>query len=246
MRLLAVGLLVLALAGCSSDDDGPDDDGARSNGEPLSTFAQQTPAEIVAAADDAMAAIQSMRVTGTVDNEDGLDFDARVDKDGNCTATVAAFGGHAEAIEAATGSYVKADDAFWENTALDEEQAAIMSDVADGKWVRSPRRTGVLGTFCDLDAMLKLIGSGEADLAEVGDEAEIDGQTAVGITSDASAGGTTTLWVAVDAPHHMLKVETVGGDEPGVFTVSEIDVPVQIELPPASDVLDIEKLAERR
>jgi hypothetical protein len=117
-----------------------------------------------------------------------------------------------------------------------------MNEQAGGKWVRTPRSMGYFAPFCDLDELLDQVLAGDPTSAEKGEETDVEGQRAIALTADVSGGGTSTMWVASDAPHYLLKIETVGGDDPGVFTFSGYDEPVDVPIPPAEEVIDLGKV----
>jgi hypothetical protein len=63
------------------------------------------------------------------------------------------------------------------------------------------------------------------------------------VASKDTGGQSSTGYVLVDDPHYLVKVEQVGGKEPGSVTFSEFDADVRTEAPAEADTVDLSKLA---
>jgi hypothetical protein len=166
--------------------------------------------------------------------------------EGDCTGTVSrGDSGSADVVTLNGTSWFKPDEEFWRAQA---GQAAdqIISTVGD-KWVQLPEGDQSFASFCDLDGLLDQIGGGPDDNAsKKGETEEVDGEEAIKLTRDAQeGGGTITVWVAVDDPHHILKVEQAEGDSPGTFTFSEFDQDASIEAPADDEVITVEELQQQ-
>jgi len=233
MRLSAVALsFVLATTLVACGDDEKDSTG---HGD----YAHKSAEQIRKDVDFTMAGVGSLRMVG---ESDGFTFTASADRDGGCVASVTVGDGSADLLEEASGSYVRGDETFWANAADTPAHGRQMNEQAGGKWVRTPRSMGYFAPFCDLDELLDQVLAGDPTSAEKGEETDVEGQRAIALTADVSGGGTSTMWVASDAPHYLLKIETVGGDDPGVFTFSGYDEPVDVPIPPAEEVIDLGKV----
>jgi hypothetical protein len=180
-------------------------------------YAHKSAEQIRKDVDFTMAGVGSLRMVG---ESDGFTFNASADRDGECVASVTVGDGSADT----------------------PAHGRQMNEQAGGKWVRTPRSMGYFAPFCDLDELLDQVLAGDPTMAEKGEETDVEGQRAIALTADVSGGGTSTMWVASDAPHHLLKIETVGGDDPGVFTFSGYDEPVDVPIPPAEEVIDLGKV----
>ena len=119
-------------------------------------------------------------------------------------------------------SWFRPDEEFWRaqgGPAADQ----IISTVGDD-WVQLPEGDESFASFCDLDGLLEQIEDDEDQKpSEKGETEDVDGQEAIKLTRDNAkeGGGTTTVWVAVDDPHHILKVEREGGEAPSSVSFSE-------------------------
>jgi hypothetical protein len=227
--LAAVALLA---SGCGSDSK----PGTSEKTEPQSSFARQTVAEIRSATATDMANIESVTITGDVPEQE-LTFTVSLDSDGNCTGDIEAGGGKGSVVESASGSFVTGDELFW-NAFVGPEKAAQMIAVAEDAWVRTPREAGYFLPQCDFKVIVPTLTTGDAKAATKGEESEVDGESAVAISSS-EGGVTSTAWIATDAPHHLLKLTTKGGKDAGTFTLSGFDEPVDAALPADAKVIDL-------
>lgn len=203
-------------------------------------FADESAETILAAAEEDMKGLTSVRVAGnlTVDGEE-LDFDMRVSTAGDCSGTLGVAGGQAELMSVDGTVYMKPDDAVW--TALAGPDADMIKSVVGDKWISEPAGDGGFGALCDLDELLSDLGDEETD-GEVGDVEDVDGAEAVTVSSETEEGDPLTLWVAVDEPHHILKMEVAEGAEPGTVTFSEFDEELDLEAPAEDEVVDFDEL----
>jgi hypothetical protein len=229
---VAVCVLVLAgLAACSDDgDDSPE------------SFSDGTAAEIRDAVVADMEELTSVRMAGTATVEgQPVTLDVQMDTDGNCVGSIVLKGGRAQLINTPTESYLRGTGQFWRNTSQTPAQGAAFVRKVGSKWVRMGEGAGGFSSFCDLDQIVSSI-SEESITVDKGEFGEVDGVGAVSLTKPGSVGGTDTVWVAAEGRHYILKLETVGGDEPGSFTLTDHDQPVDVHLPDASEVIDLDNL----
>lgn len=198
-------------------------------------FAEQDAEQITDQAREAMADLESVRMVGRLTQDDqDLAMDLAMDVDGQCTGTIDAGEGHAEFVNT-DASYIKGDQAFWE-AAAGEQAVSIVAVVGD-KWAKVPSEAG-FASSCDLDGFLTAMGEDDGDTeVEVGDLTEIEDEPAVLLTSTKD-GETTKVWVAAEGTHYVLRIVTEG-DQPGEFTFSDFDEPVNAEAPPADQVVDV-------
>jgi hypothetical protein len=194
-----------------------------------------------------MQALEAVHMEGSVtqqDNEIGLDLSLTTD--GECTGTVSrGDSGSAEVVTLNGTSWFKPDEEFWRAQA-GEAADQIISTVGD-KWVQLPEGDQSFASFCDLNGLLDQIGDDQSDSeSKKGETEDVDGVEAIKLTRDAQdSDGTITVWVAVDDPHHILKVEQAGSASPGSFTFSEFDEDAAIEAPADDEVITVEELQQQ-
>lgn len=218
---------VAVLAGCGGDD-----------------FASRSAPAIQEAAIADMGEVSSLSLEGTFTNDgQELAVDLALDDEGSCQGTLGVGDGTAQFISDGGTTWIKADAAFWESNSLSAEQADQVVALVGDKWAKLPSGGGAFGGFCDLDQLLdQLETDDDAPAPEKGDVVEVDGREAIGIVTEQD-GETTTTLVATEAPHHILRFEVTGGDEPGALDVSGIDDEVVLDIPPDDEVIDLGQLA---
>lgn len=218
---------VLALGSTACSDEGDE-------------FAGQSAEDIVAAAETDMREAESLSMNGTITTGgEELTLDVALNRDEECTGSVAIGGGSAEFVGQGDASYIKGDEAFWSAMTGGDAQAQAVLGLVGEKWAKLPAAGG-LGQVCDLDALLEGLGDDDEDdpTPEKGDVEDIDGREAIAIASEED-GETTTAWVATEAPHHILKVTVEGGDEPGEVTFSDFDEELDLTVPAEEDTVDL-------
>jgi hypothetical protein len=226
----AIGVLAL-LAACGGGSD----------------FADSSATTIQKEATKDMQALEAVHMEGSVsqqDNEIGLDLSLTTD--GDCTGTVSrGDSGSAEVVTLDGTSWFKPDEEFWRAQAGDAADQ-IISTVGDN-WVQLPEGDQSFASFCDLDGLLDQIGDTQSDNeSKKGETEDLDGVETIKLNRDPEeGGGTITIWVATEDPHHILKVEQAGGDSPGTFTFSEFDENASIEAPADDEVITVEELQQQ-
>lgn len=242
---VAGAVLLTATAACGSDDK--DDKSGESSSE---SFADQSIEEIQDAALKDMGALESVRMAGTFTNDGGeMSLDLQLNTAGDCAGTIAMDGAEAEIIGLGEDSYLKGTEEFWNQSVGEgggQEAEAILTMIGD-KWAKVP--DGGFTEVCDLDAFLENLDADDdesespEDKGEVVGETEVDGTPAIEISSEED-GEETTVWVGSEEDkHYILKMTVVGGDEPGEFTFSEFDEPIEVEAPADDEVVDLANLA---
>lgn len=212
----------LALAGCSS-------------------FAEKSADEIKEATVEDMQEVTSLTMDASLAQAAGqLKMKIAMDDEGDCVVTMQQRGGAAEILRVkGDEAFIKADAAFYEATGA--KPAAV--EMVAGKWVEyDVDRTDM----CDLEDFLDDFDDDTDDddkddkdaKFEKGDESEVDGESAIELVGKKD-GETSTIWVATDGEHRVLKMETEGGDEPGTFLFSDYDEDVKAEKP--DDVVEVPK-----
>ena len=234
--VVVLAVTLLAASGLSGCSDGSADD--------PESFSDGTALEIRDAVVSDMEKLSSVRMAGTATIEgQPVTLDVQMDTDGNCVGSIVLKGGRAELINTPTESYLRGNGPFWRHTSQTPAQGEAMLREVGSKWVRMGAGAGDFSSFCDLDQFVSGIGA-ESEAVDKGDFGQVDGRGAVSLTKPGSVGGTDTVWVAADGPHYILKIETVGGDEPGSFTLTEHDQPVDVHIPEKSEVVDLPETPE--
>jgi hypothetical protein len=192
-----------------------------------------------------MQALEAVHMNGSVtqqDNEIGLDLSLTTQ--GDCAGSVSrGDSGSAEVVTVDDTSWFKPDDEFWQAQAGPAADQ-IIERVGDN-WVQLPEGDESFASFCDLEGLLDQIGDDQEKTSKKGETEDVAEQEAIKLTRDNDQGGTTTVWVAVEDPHHILKVEREGGDSPGTITFSEFDEDASIEAPAEDETITVEELQQQ-
>ena len=233
VSLVAVLAVVgAALAGCSDEgNDSPE------------SFSDGTAAEIRDSVVADMEKLASVRLAGTATVEgQPVTLDVQMDTEGNCVGSIVLKGGRAQLINTPTESFLRGNGPFWRNSSQTPAQGEAFVRKVGSKWVRMAAGAGGFSSFCDLDQIVSSV-SEESTAVDKGDFGEVGGVGAVSLTKPGSVGGTDTVWVAADGRHYILKLETVGGDEPGTFLLTDHDEAVDVHLPDPSEVVDLDSVS---
>jgi hypothetical protein len=235
----AIGALAVLAACGGGGDSGGDSDSD-------SEFASESASAIEKASIEDMKALEAVHMQGEVTQQGSeIGLDLSLTTDGDCTGTISrGDSGSAEVVTLDGTSWFKPDEEFWRAQAGPAAEQ-IISTVGDD-WVQLPEGDESFASFCDLDELLDQIDDDQGKPSEKGETEEVDGQEAVKLNrDDAESGGTITVWVAVDDPHHILKVEQAEGDSPGSFTFSDFDADASIEAPADDEVITVEELQQQ-
>ncbi len=227
-RATTVALLVLAVSSCgrlSSDDE----------------FLDQSPRAMAKTAFRDMRAVTSLRMLGSADTDVGLTrVDVRLDAD-SCVGSLDTSEGGFRLVKNSDGAWFNADNEFWRSQAPTRQQGETLIAAYAGSWVELDGKTDI-GEFCDLDGLLsnfKLDKSDTEDRIDGGEVEKVGDADAVAL--DGRDGKERiTVWVAVDAPHHVLKMApTNDTGEAEALYFEEFGVDVVAETPAKDDIAKI-------
>lgn len=236
----AAAVLLIGAAGCGGSDKKADKPKA-DNGK---AFASQTAEEIKTQTIADMRDLSSLRISGDIGTGDqAMGIDLALDTSGTCAGTMEIRGGTAQIMQVNGNTYLKGDDAFWNASSGAGAAAQIQKTLGD-KWAKLPEEQGAFGAICDLDQLLDEFDK-PAEAAkdpQVGDLVDLDGQPAVQLITEENNGGTTTAWVAAVGDHNLLRIERVGGDNPGTIKMSDFDTPVEATEPTSDEYVDMSSL----
>lgn len=242
----------LVLTACSDGDSGEASDDSSEAGSPSESssdtgddgFADQDAKAIAQAGKDAMAALTSVRVAGSItDDGQEIGIDLATSTEGDCTGSISLGGASVELLGVDGQTWFKPDDAFWSSQA--GAQGEAIARLVAGRWVVVPADDENFSQFCDLDSLLdELIDDdGEADdTYEKGEVTDVDGTETVPVTNTSQDSGPATAYIQVDGEHYLLKVERTGDGATGEINFSEFDEPVDAQAPAAEDAVDLEEL----
>jgi hypothetical protein len=243
--VLAGGLLLGSTACGGGGDSGTKDASSDSaDQQAIDDFAAQPAGDIKDQVVADMKGVDSLTMSAAItSNGEQIAMDLSMDTDGQCTGSVDMKGGTAQIMSVGGDVYLKGDADFWKATAGD--QADTILSVLDDRWAKQSG-TGGFGSFCDLDGLLSSFDDQGSDASNapdptIGDVVDYEGQQALQLVTE-QASGTTTVWVAAETPHYILKMENAGETEPGTITLTDFNVPLEVTAPAEGDYVDLSTL----
>lgn len=184
--------------------------------------------ELVEASRKDMQAVTALTMNASI-KQAGKPTKLRIsmDLENDCKVTMHTGGGTAEIVVIrGKKGFLKADAAYYKSTGA--KDPAVLNLVA-GKWVEYDAKQAA--EMCGLEDFLDEFDE-ETEDSSAGDgkETKVNGRAATKFTEE-NDDETSTIWVATGADNHVLKIETVGGDEPGTFTFSDYNKDVKVAKP---------------
>ncbi len=235
--LAVTGGVVAALVVGDGDGGGGDD---QPTTDPVdSSFVAMTPEEILRDSEKEMKVLDSVQVRGQFpDGPLNVSIDMSITSDGDCTGTMSYLGsGTAQVLRKDERIMIKPDARFLNDLGIDN--AAAFLDYLDGRWLEFTENRSQFAKVCDLDEFLERDGRDGATATNDG-VATVRGEEVTKVRLQEGS-NEETYFVMVDEPHYLLRLNEA---EDAWFEYSEFDEPVDIELPPESDILMDSKIGE--
>lgn len=199
-------------------------------------FASELPATIV---NTAIRQMQDSVTTLTIDGNGPTATGGRYavktsfDEDGRCMTRLREGKAQQTFIIDGNDAYVRANLAGWSALLRTEKIARQVLDQAGTRWTRLPLddvvgdgNTGLSpDRFCDPEKLFdSMDGSDGGRGMTVGSQGAIGGQQAVEVVEKTSK-ATTKIWVAIEEPHYILRLEIVSGTHVADSTFSDFNDP---------------------
>ncbi|MFD9884834.1 hypothetical protein ACFWZT_25595 [Streptomyces alboflavus] len=246
-------VLALLVSGCS-DDDG----GSGGKGDKGDSTADLSAKEISDKAKQELLDAKSVHLTLTdkgrdVDKDDPAAMDLALDRDGNCTGTLAfgADGGRAELVKQGDKVWMKPDQAFW-RTQVPGGQGDAAAELFKDRYIHGTTKDPMLkglSEVCDLKELQENVsddaGSDDdpKDLKK-GAVTTVDGTRVIPLTGKDDDGKETTLYVAAEGKPYLVRATEKGDGADQTTTLTDYDKPVPTKTPSAKDSVDISKLEQ--
>ncbi|MEO9322060.1 protein kinase [Nocardioides sp. C4-1] len=198
-------------------------------------FVDSDAATIVREAEKEMGVLTSVRIVGTVDANNGTpgSVDLVITGRGDCEGEVRLGDGRSDLRRVDGTSYLKPDREFFaaSDDTLTEAQLDELFSQFSGRWIQNTSEQDDFEAVCDIDELIE--SDGDADVTyEKGEVADVEGTRAIRIDQTSGEADAITAWIAVSAPHYLIKLEQTLDD--GSYVFSEFDEPFSVEAP--SDV----------
>ncbi|MQY16220.1 hypothetical protein SRB5_64180 [Streptomyces sp. RB5] len=251
--VLGTAIAVAGLAGCNdSDKDKADGAGKTTASQPAEKkadtdpFAKDTALEVAKKATKATKGASSLtmdldltsdgeHITGTIS----------LDKDTRCAGKLTLGGQGGMEIRRTTDAvYILPDDAFLKTQTKDQpaDQAAATIALMKGRWLKTSVNSAdakQMAKMCDLDELLaELDDPDESDNLKKAGYTDFNGSRVFELTSKEDDGGTGTVYIQAEGEPYILNFEKKGGKEPGKVVMSDFNKPVDVQAPPADQILD--------
>ncbi|MCF6377258.1 hypothetical protein L2K70_06555 [Nocardioides KLBMP 9356] len=208
-------------------------------------FLDQSPRSIARSSFDDMQDVSSMRILGDIDTKrfGRMRVDISVGRSGCRGSFDAGSGGGFELRQNADGTWLRADEKFV-RAHVDGQQGDQAWRMFRGKWFVADGENEDFADLCSLDDVL---ADFELEPEDTGESVSSDDVVEVG---DAEAipitGGRgrkrTTIWVSLDAPHHVLKMAPAqDAGLPDALYFEEFGTKVVVETPSKKEILDLPK-----
>ena len=218
----ALLLALLPLVGGCGDDEGPE---VPDTEEAYPQY-HSAPA-IMADGFETTLALDAFHLLGEIRDEAGTTLmDLSLRRDGDCLGSLQIPGWTepADLIVVGGRDYLRGSAEFWGDSA---EQYA-------GRWVS----TGELRSYCDFESRLAPFTTEiDQELTSKDGVAEVDGTEVVRVSTPTPT-GRVRAWVEVAEPHHVLRLTLTGGRDTGELDLSAFDEDVEVEAPPAAEVVE--------
>ncbi len=203
-------------------------------------FVQQSPRSIAKAAFADMQDVTSVRILGS--QEDKKYGFTRVDirlNETSCSGSLDTAVGTIRLLRNPAGAWFSADEDFWRaNAGASPQVDKLVRDYA-GRWSAIKGKNALLD-LCDFDALLDGFALDEDDTEdsiEAGDVVEVGDADAVPVTGQ-DGRKRVTAWVAVEAPHHVLKMAPAeDSGRPDELFFEEFEGKVVAESPDKKDIV---------
>lgn len=244
--LLAVSAAALLAAACGDDTSGS---GAPAAAGSASTSASPSaaggdvaslePTEILTRAKAAFKKTESVRLTGggsTGGETFTIDMTYGADK---AIGSVSNGGQKIELRRVGKIVYLKADKAFWTQTA-----GAAAAELLSGKYLKAPltdQRVAQLASFTDKDSFVDQVLDPDGTVTKGGTK-DVRGTPAIGLVNKDTTGG-GTLYVATSGEPLPLQLTPEGsGSDTGSLDFLDYGKSVTVAVPPADQTIDVTKL----
>lgn len=244
--LLAVSAAALLAASCGDDTSGtgaPAAAGSPSASVSASAaggeLASLDATEILTRAKAAFKKAESVRLTGGgASSGESFKVDMRYSAD-KAIGTVSSSGQQIELRRIDKTVYLKADKAFWTQTA-----GAAAAELLGGKYLKAPltdQRVAQLASFTDKDAFVDEVLDDTGTITK-GEPKDVRGTPAIGLVNKDTDGG-GTLYVATSGePLPLQLLPQAGGTDSGTLDFLDYGKAVTVEVPPAAQTIDVTKL----
>lgn len=244
--LMAVSAAALVATACGDDTTepgaAPSQAGTSSSAAAGDDLSALPAAEILTRAKAAIQGAKSVHLTGGgTSGSDSFEIDMRYGAEGAATGTVSSGGQTIELRRDGETIYLKAPAAFWQSSGAGAEAAKLFGD----KFLKAPltdQRVGQLATFTDKDAFVSQVLDPGGELTK-GDTKDIRGTKAVGLVSKGGTDDGGTLYVAAEGqPYPLQLAPDAAGSDQGQLDFLDYDAPVDVEVPPAAETVDVAQL----
>jgi hypothetical protein len=219
--VLAVGVGV-TLAGCGGDDD------------TANSVAELDAAEILAQAQDALDAADTVSIVGSVEADgEQLELDLAYAPDG-ATGAITIQGFDLELLSVDGNLYMRGNAEMWDGVSGVPGAGALLAD----KYVLIPADDPAfadMAEFTDFSALTDELLTPEGEVTK-GEETEIDGQPVIGLEDEDGS----TLYIATTGDPLPVQVAPPEGEE-GMLDF-EWGVEVEVTAPDESEVVDLSEL----
>jgi hypothetical protein len=255
--LLAVSATAVVVAACGDDSTSGSGTPARADGSSAASspsasaagggVADKSADEILTAAKAAFQKAESVRLKGggTADGETfQIDMAYGPDK---ALGSVSSSGQKIELRRIGTTVYLKADKAFWTQSA-----GAAAAELLGDKYLKAPvtdQRVASLASFTDKDKFAGELfdkDSTDGPLSK-GEQKDVNGSPAIALVDKSADGG--TLWIATSGDPLPLRLTPEGtkatGSTPaesGSLDFTDYGKSFEVPVPPAAETIDVTKL----
>ena len=209
-------------------------------------FLDQSPRSMAKAGFADMQDVTSMRILGDIDTDEygRMQVDISLGRNG-CEGSFDSddMGGF-QLRQNEDGTWVRADEKFWLSQADTRQQGALGWKTFRGKWLAMEGKDDDYLKLCDYD---ELLAEFEIEPDDTGESIDDDAVVEVGDSDTVPLTGgrgkkRTTIWVSVDAPHHVLKMAPAKDKGlPDALYFEEFGLKVVVDTPVKKDIAVIPK-----
>jgi hypothetical protein len=229
-----VAALILAACGGSGHKQGtgPGPTTSATTIPAPSGLSREQPGKIVADATQAIDAVHSVRVTGTVtDNQATIRLDLHLVNGTGATGSMSENGLSFKLISVGGNAYINGSTGFWRQFG---GSAAVK--LLEGKWLRAPADSGQFSSFASLTDVHKLLSgilAGHGALTK-GQSSTIGGRRVVALQDHSNPGMPGTLYIAATGKPYPIRLTGSAPSGRAELDFSEFDQPVTVTAPASS------------